>query len=162
MLKLLTDKSNRRATLGLLTSKLFWVKILKYLKVKLMYLPGVHYIVVRYMAYKEFKENMKLDNWERYVRRKEKTQKAEKKLAQECFCKKLSLLELIILSESVDEMEFNERKSEVLSDEMINAPELKEFKEWLENYSADNIDYTDYSKIEGVLDLLEKQINFTE
>lgn len=128
---LLTDKCYRRITL-------------ERLKLKFLSLPVIEHIVAWHYAYKMYKKMKDKSRWEQYVMER-KLENDSQKFNFEC---KLFLLEIEIMAEGINEESFQKAKSDVLCSELINEPDLKEFKAWLENIDSTE---KDYSKVQEVL-----------
>lgn len=118
---------------------------LELLKIKIISLPVIKHVIGWYEAYKMCKQMKGMDNWEQYV-----TIKNKEVISQRyCFAMALLRLEVVIMANDIDEEMFYQAKKDVLSYDIINEPDLREFKQWLE---AINQDETDYSKVQEVID----------
>ena len=109
-------------------------------------------IIAWYHGYKMYKEMQGMDKWEQYVA----TRDADNASQKYCFALALIRLLAVIMADNVEEGMFYKAKNDVLSYEIINKPNMREFKEWVEKIDHNE---TDYSKIQELLDNLTKQNN---
>ena len=128
----------------LVTDKYYrWAKLEK-LKLKIVSLPGIKRIIVLYGEYKMYKKMKGMDNWEKYVAMKNFEYNSQKYR----FCMALLRLEVAIMVDNIDKELFYQAKEDVLSNDIINEPNLKEFKQWLIEIDHNE---TDYSKVQEVI-----------
>lgn len=134
----------------LLTSKNFRWAILEKLKLKLVSLPGIKDAIAYYQVYKFNKKTKGKDNWDRYVLSK----KYVNSIDIRTFIMQLLRLQACMMAEGNNEELFEDAKSNILGNEIINEARFKEFKDWLES-----IDSTEknYSKIQELITSLSEQ-----
>ena len=131
----------------LLTDKYYRWATLEKFKLRLLSIPTIKHTVAWFYAYKLYVKMRGKNKWEKYVEIKN----MENDLKKFYFVAKLIRLEACIINkcstEEVKEM-FNQTKSAILRNEMINEPYLKEFKSWLESIDSSE---TDYSRIRELI-----------
>lgn len=64
-----------------------------------------------------------------------------------CFVYALIRLQACIMAEGENKELFEQAKSDVLCNEKINEPQLRYFKEWLENIDSSEKDYSRVQKL---------------
>ena len=122
----------------LLTDKYFRWANSERLKLKFLSLPIIKNIVVWHYMYKMYKKIKGLDRWEQYVEVKNMENNSKKI----CFVAALIRLLACIMAEDENEEIFEQAKSDVLCNEEINEPCLKDFKKWLEGTTSSEKDYS--------------------
>lgn len=126
-----TDKYYRRATL-------------ESLKLTLLSLPGIKHIFYMYHTYRLHKKVQNMDNWERYI----KFKNLENNSNKFCFTAALTRLQICIMAEGEYEEFFEQAKTDILSNKLINEEKYKDFKEWLESINSTE---KSYSKVQEIL-----------
>lgn len=136
----------------LFTSKLYRRVTILLLKNKILSLPGIRNIISLYETHEMYKGIHELSNFDQYTAIKTLESNSNiDKISSQNFCFKLSLilLKTVITSNDTSEKEFEQAKNDVLSyEDIINNPNLQEFKEWVENIDKNE---TDYSKVQAVI-----------
>lgn len=127
----------------LLTDKYYRWATLKKLELKFLSLPGVKHIVDWNYAYKMNKNMQDVSQWEQYLEMK----KVEKDSETFCFVAALTRLQVCIMAEGECKETFEQAKADVLSNEITNEPQLREFKEWLENIESRENNYSRVQKL---------------
>lgn len=127
----------------LFTSKYYRWAILEKLKLKFILLPGIKHIIAWKNAYKTYKKIKDKNQWEQYVEMKN-IENHSKKFS---FIGALIRLQACIMAEGENTELFEQAKSDVLCNEEINEPKLKDFKEWLEKIDSSEKDYSRIEKL---------------
>lgn len=84
-----------------------------------------------------------MSQWEQYVEMKN----VENNSRKFCFVAALIRLQACIMAEGENKELFEQAKSDVLCNEEINEPTLKNFKEWLEKIDSSEKDYSRVQKL---------------
>lgn len=133
----------------LLTSKNFRRLMLEKLKLKLVSLPGIKDMIAYYQVYKLNKQMRGKDNWEQYLAVKNYENHSDIK----CFIMQLLCLQACMMAEGNNEELFEDAKSKILDNQIINELRFKEFKDWLESIDSTE---KDYSRIQELITSLSE------
>ena len=134
----------------LLTSKNFRLVMLEKLKLKFISLPGIKDVIAYYQVYKFNKQMRGKDNWEQYMAVKN----YEKHSDIACFSMQLLCLQACMMAEGNNEKLFEDAKSRILDNQIINELRFKEFKDWLESIDSTE---KDYSKVQELITSLSEK-----
>lgn len=133
----------------LLTSKNFRRLMLEKLKLKLVSLPCIKDMIAYYQVYKLNKQMRGKDNWEQYLAVKNYENHSDIK----CFIMQLLCLQACMMAEGNNEELFEDAKSKILDNQIINELRFKEFKDWLESIDSTE---KDYSRIQELITSLSE------
>lgn len=133
----------------LLTNKIYRQATLERLKLKFLLLPGIKNIVAWIYSYKVHKKMKNMDNWDKHVAMRN----MENDSKTFCFVSALICLQACIMAEGEEEELFQQARSNVLSNNIINQPHLKEFKEWLEKIDSSE---KDFSRVQDLINSFTK------
>ncbi len=122
----------------LLINKYYRWATLESIKLKFLSLPIIKHIVAWYHTYKIYKKMQGMNQWEQYV----EVKNMENETKKFCFVAALIRLEACIMAEGENEEIFEQAKLDVLCNEKINEPCLKDFKKWLESITSSEKDYS--------------------
>jgi len=84
-----------------------------------------------------------MNQWDQYVEMKN----VENDSKKFCFVCALIRLQACIMAEGENKELFEKAKSDVLCNEKINEPQLRDFKKWLENIDSSEKDYSRVQKL---------------
>ena len=127
------------------TDKVYRRSVIELLKLDFLALPVIKHILALYYIYKWDKRMQGLTQWEQYVATKE-LENDTKKLS---FLSALTCLEACIIADVKNVEAFEKVKEKLLCNELINEPNMKDFKKWLEGINSSE---KDYSKVQKVID----------
>lgn len=119
----------------LFTNKYYRWATLERIKLKFISLPIIKYIVAWYYMYKKMQGKYP---WEQYV----EVKNMEDETKRFSFVAELARLQACIMAEGENEELFEQAKLDVLCNEEINKPRLKDFKKWLEGITSSEKDYS--------------------
>lgn len=131
----------------LFTEKYFRKAFVGMLKYKFLALPGIRHIAGLRCTYKMYQRIKDMDQWDLYV----ETRRIQNNSNKVKFITALVRLSLSIMAKEENEELFEQAKSDVLSNELINEPEYREFKEWVEGIEVTE---TDYSRVDEIINSL--------
>lgn len=135
----------------LFTEKYFRKAFVGMLKYRFLALPGIRHITGLIGTYKMYQKIKDMDQWDLYV----ETRRIQNNSNRTKFVTALIQLSLSIMAKGKNEELFNQAKSDVLSNELINEPEYGEFKKWVESI---DVTETDYSRVDEIINSLTEKV----
>lgn len=136
----------------LFTNKDYRWATLEGLKLKFTSLPVIKHIFSCYYAYKMHNKTKNMSIRDRNIA----FRKMERNSKEFCFTAALIRLQACIMAEGENEnLEelFENAKSDVLSNEIINEAKYKDFKDWLEGINSSE---KDYSRVQELINSFTK------
>lgn len=133
------------------TNKIYRWATLERWKIKICFLPVIRHVISWWKTICINRKMRSMTSWEQHVYVKSVERQTEKFL----FACALTRFAACIMAEGEqrNNEDFIKEKQVLLESEYINSSEMREFKEWLEQITADE---TDYTKVKAVMEMLAK------